>query len=339
MAWRRWVIVPVVLFLLSACSAQSADTGGETNWLHCERDDDCEGSASCVEGLCSSPDSGTGGGSTDAGVANAGAASGGAANAGAANGGAANGGSTSGELSCDGEAIGAWRGVLPGLPEQLSDPEHDGCWNIMFYDNEGSLGVTSLLSQVSPDLERTLTLRIDTDGTQDQIPGLNSNVYQVIQELKGPITQHFGPECMTFAGRQVACEELSDPLTQSGIGEGVWRSVVCSPANEGGCDCLLDYAGLTSEQGTWQTMENQIVLTRFGYYPEGLGEEATSAPIDYCASEDTLRFGAAMNDWWDGLAGVPLTPVDCANAMPLPGGGGVDCIACPNACSQSGASP
>lgn len=327
MMWCRWLMVPVVLFLFNACSAESADTGGETNWLHCERDDDCEGSAPCIEGRCSSTegDAGTNS-STDSGGAGAGGSAGASASS--------SGGATGSELTCGGDAIGVWRGVVPGLPETLSeDPEHDGCWNIMFYDNNGALGVTSLLSRVSPDLERTLTLRIDSDGTQDEIPGLDSNVYQVIQDVKGPITQSFGPECMNFAGRQVVCEELSEPLTYYGNSEGVWRSVVCMPAVNGGCDCLLDYHGVIGGPGTWQLADDQLVLTRFAPYAEGLGAEATSDPIDYCVSGDTLRFGTAMNDWWNDLAGVPLTRLDCENAV-LNLEDGSACFVCPSACSQ-----
>ena len=37
---------------------------------------------------------------------------------------------------------------------------------------------------------------------------------------------------MNFAGRQVACEELSEPLTQAGLGEGVWRLQPEAPGDQ-----------------------------------------------------------------------------------------------------------
>jgi len=60
MAWLRWVMVPVVLFLFHACTLEATDTGGETNWLRCERDTDCPGNGFCVEGTCSSADAALG---------------------------------------------------------------------------------------------------------------------------------------------------------------------------------------------------------------------------------------------------------------------------------------
>jgi hypothetical protein len=41
-----------VVYLFVACGSEAHDTGGETNWLHCERDDDCTGGGSCNEGTC-----------------------------------------------------------------------------------------------------------------------------------------------------------------------------------------------------------------------------------------------------------------------------------------------
>ncbi|HEX2882008.1 MAG TPA: hypothetical protein VHO25_20960 [Polyangiaceae bacterium] len=52
MAWVRWAVVTVVVYLFVACGSEAQDTGGETNWLHCERDDDCTGGGSCNEGTC-----------------------------------------------------------------------------------------------------------------------------------------------------------------------------------------------------------------------------------------------------------------------------------------------
>jgi hypothetical protein len=349
----RWLIVPAIVFVLGACSLEATDTGGETNWLHCERDDDCQGSASCINQRCMSveDDGGNGSSTSSGGITGSGGTANGAGaggssglttggSAGTPAGGSAgmvtggNGGS--GDLTCGPDLVATWTGAMPGLPEGWSDPEHDDCWNLMFYDYEdGSLGVSSRLSQVSPDLQYTLTLHFASDGNQDGTPGgPEDQVYETRQEVKGPITQSFGPECMIYGDREVACEELSEPLTNSGIGEGSWLSVVCMPAANGGCDCLLDYWGVGGETGTWQLVDDRVVLSRLDYSLDGTDfTEVMSDPIDYCATSDTLRFGTAVNAWWNDLADVDLTRIDCDDGAAGPGEQGIDCgYNCPAYC-------
>lgn len=355
MAWLRWLAVPAIVFMFDACSLEATDTGGETNWLHCERDDDCGGSGSCIEQRCMStpdagsstePAAGSGGANGSGGMANS-AGSGGtastAAGAAGASGAAGSGGSASGGSSNGGsggvapDLVATWAALMPNLPEGWSDPEHDGCWDLTFTEGEdGKMYVQSRLSQVSPDLECTVSLRFAYADQDGEPGGKTDQVLEVVQEVRGPVQQHFGPDCMTFGDRQVACDELDTPLSESGIGEGSWFGVVCMPADDGGCDCATEYWGISGKAGTWALMDDRVVLTRTEHTfvdPIVVDNEVTSDPIEYTVTGDTLRFGTAVDTWWNNLADVDLTRIDCADGVQGPGEIGIDCgYHCPTAC-------
>jgi hypothetical protein len=207
--------------------------------------------------------------------------------------------------------VATWKGEVPQRTPKPSLVEIDACWNLMLYENGGTLSAYCRLSGEGPEVRRFVTIRFDVSPVAD--PGY---IYDFTQEEKGPVTQHFGPECLMLGDRQVACEELDEPLTLTGLGEGSWRSVVCSPAADGGCDCLLDYWAVGGSVGTWDLVDDRLVLD-YQYYDYQTSEivGATSAPIDYCVSGDTLVLGQAVNEAWESVAGHPLTRVP-SNASP-----------------------
>jgi hypothetical protein len=139
---------------------------------------------------------------------------------------------------------------------------------------------------------------------------------------------------MMFEGRQVTCQELTDPLNELGLNEGSWSHTQCTVATDGGCDCAMDYWGVGGPSGTWEMVDERLVLTTQRYNPDlGMQETIISDPIDYCVMGDTVRFGAALNTVWPDAAGVLLTRIDCTDGVQGPGEDGIDCgYFCPNEC-------
>jgi hypothetical protein len=268
-------------------------------------------------------------------VSSGGAASGnaGTSSAGQSAGGTANGNAgASGAVNvehCGGDFVATWTGEVPQRVPKPSLVPIDTCWNLMFYDAGGTLSASCRLSGQGPEVKRYVTVHFEVSPVAD--PG---TLFTLTQEEKGPVTQHFGPDCMMFGDRQVACEELDEPLTQAGLGEGSWRSVICSPAADGGCDCLLDYWAVGGSVGTWDAIDDRLVL-HYQYYDYETNEivDVTSAPIDYCVTDDTLLLGEAVNEAWEAVGGQPLTRLDCEDGVQGPGEQGIDCgYRCPTAC-------
>lgn len=270
----------------------------------------------------SSTSSGGTGGSTAGPVG--GSASGGAnSSAGESSGGMSNaGGSASGAIHCGGDLVGAWTGEVPRRPKVTPQLEVNSCWDLMFFgESDGMLSISSRLSSDSPDVKRYVTPTFE----MAEMAG-DANPFTLMDEEKGPVVQHFAPECMMFEARQVMCEELTEPLGQLGLGEGSWRNTVCTAAADGGCDCAMDYWAVGGPVGTWKMVGERLVLSTERYNVDlGDYETVTTDPIDYCVMEDTVRFDVAINEVWVNVSGAPLARVDCTDGSQGPGEQGVDC--------------
>ncbi len=282
-------------------------------------------------------DGGLAGSTSSGGTGSGGSPSGGSSNGGTTNGGSSNGGdnsggSASGSVDCGGDLVATWSGEVPPRPPGQSTVPINSCWNLMFYESEGMLSLSSRLSSDSPDVKRSITVQFQVAAVAG-----DADPFTLTQEEKGPVTQHFGPECMMFGDRQVMCAELTDPLEQLGLGEGSWRNVDCMDAADGGCDCAMDYWAVGGGTGTWQLEDDRLLLTREIYVADtNEFVTTTSTPIDYCVADDKLRFGEAINDVWVAVANAPLTRVDCTDGVQGPREEGIDCgfvcgIACPQA--------
>lgn len=57
MIWGRTSLTLVTLLCLFACGTTQVETGGETNWLSCEQDDDCPDGEACSHAKCVTPES------------------------------------------------------------------------------------------------------------------------------------------------------------------------------------------------------------------------------------------------------------------------------------------
>jgi len=241
------------------------------------------------------------------------------------------GGTLNGVVHCGGNLESLWTGEVPVRPPVPPAIEVNSCWNLMFNESAGGmLSVSARLETRSPDVKRYVTLYFEASAMAD-VP----NVFYLAEEEKGPVTQHFGPECMIYGDRQVTCDELTLPLNYIGLGEGAWRNTVCTAAADGGCDCAMDYWATGGPSGTWELVDERLLLTRDVYSLElGTSQTVTSSPIDYCVSEDTVRFGTAIDEVRPLVAGHPLTRIDCTDGVQGPGEDGVDCgYRCPEDCA------
>ena len=62
MVRRAWLWLPLVALALGCAQTRTPaeDDNGNTNWLRCTTNADCEGSGPCVSGLCASPSASAG---------------------------------------------------------------------------------------------------------------------------------------------------------------------------------------------------------------------------------------------------------------------------------------
>lgn len=216
---------------------------------------------------------------------------------------------------CGGELTGAWTAtdarVVAPRPADVNE-----CWNLHI-ERSGQRYVGG--TQYPTPEQRTTHLIFRSDGS-----------YQNASLASGPVVLEYAPACLVTEQGTPTCEELELALYESGLGEGAYRDTMCSERAGGGCTCSVHVELVGGSNGSWvmDTESRTVTFNRPEGYPE-----PRELSVGYCVTGAGLRFDAAIEAWFRGIAGETLRAVDCTDGARGPGEDGVDCgLICPNRC-------
>lgn len=103
---------------------------------------------------------------------------------------------------------------------------------------------------------------------------------------------------IAVSGPTNVCKQLEVPLNDSGVNEGAYRNIICSPnpADPAGCLCQYDVASTSGVIGNYQVLDSSTIMHTL----------STSPPnkLTYCNNGSSLELTGYNGSYLFGLKGV-----------------------------------
>jgi hypothetical protein len=192
--------------------------------------------------------------------------------------------------ACGGDLEGHWEGFDDHVPEAGDRLPADPCHRLkLSLEQDGTYAASSFWP--IPE-RREAELRFDGEN------------FSWLTVLRGLVAQTFGASCLATVAPPPTCAQLGAALKYSGVGEGSYFDIACTPASGGACACTAMVIEASGPAGTFSVAAGRLSLAP---YVGGMPDKTVEGP--YCVQNGVLRLDRGFDAAAKGISRITFSSV------------------------------